>query len=160
MSSTVDLGIVKGDTGPTGPTGPQGPTGPTGPAGTALESPTYNVPVVCTGADGTGYVGFTLPTGIQGPVNCKYGSTFMIVNSSDSTYYVGDVVTWTESDTDIELKGDGVVQNIRGDVLVKLCSLGATITPNQGQLTAGKLSSAQTATISNGSQSVVVPTVN
>lgn len=127
MSSTVDLGIVKGDTGPTGPTGPQGPTGPTGPAGTALEAPRYNVPVVCTDEDGTGHIGFTLPAGIQGPVNCKYGSTFMIVESFNSTYYVGDVVTWTESDTDFELRGDGVVQNIRGDALVKLCSLSAAV---------------------------------
>ena len=84
----------------------------------------------------------------------------MVVKSSDSTYYVGDVVTWTESDTDFELKGDGTVQNILSDVLVKLCSLGATITPNRGTLTAGKLSTAQTATISNASQSVVVPTVS
>lgn len=38
MSSTVDLGVVKGDT---GPTGPQGPTGPTGSAGLTLD--TFNL---------------------------------------------------------------------------------------------------------------------
>ena len=67
--ATIDLGLVKGDTGPQGPqgipgdAGPQGPTGATGPAG--ADGVTPNVQAGAT---------TTLPAGSDATVTRRAGS--------------------------------------------------------------------------------------
>lgn len=142
--SSIDLGMVIGDTGPTGPTGPAGPTGPTGPlpiiTATAATQNTYGVPAVDvtvtsgnTGANfdfdfinikgntgPTGRTGATGPTGPTGPTGAT-GPVQGVKGHQESSYREGLVDLKIE---DLAFLGTNITEGTANDTFDFWCNVG------------------------------------